>query len=394
MSSSNLVSVRIIEEAVYGVTPVAGNFKTARFISESLSGTPTTVESQQIRTDRYRSGQVLTGLNVGGDLNFEFAKEDVIELLISSAMMNPWQTFAVINVDLTIDTALKKITRATGTWPVTLKKGDICTLSGFLNTENNTQIMVKSILSTTEIEYISGSALTNEVGTGTGIKQADKLVIGVTKISVSLEKAFLDLTTKAIIYTGMLVSSMSLAIQYGQIVNGTFTFSGNGYREADTAGEFITNGRTIDPAATTQSMNGSVDMPFVANSAAGAFDASTFCIQSLNISLDNQLSTQTCIGEIAPTGYSPGTAAVAVELGAYLSDANWAIINKKLTQTPFEVGGLVKNNDGWLGFYMPAVQTSFDDPSSGGANQDVTLEMSGTARVGDLGESPLTFFRS
>lgn len=66
MSSSNLVRVAFIEEVAYGVTPGAGNFETARFTSENLSGTPDTVESQQIRTDRMSSGQVVTGLQVAG----------------------------------------------------------------------------------------------------------------------------------------------------------------------------------------------------------------------------------------------------------------------------------------------------------------------------------------
>lgn len=384
----------MIQEASYGETPVAGNFKTVRFISESLSGTPTTVESQQITTNRHSSGQILTGLNVGGDINFELAKEEVIDMLLASAMCSTWQTFSPITIDLTVDATLKTITRASGSWPVTMKKGDILTLSGFLETENNVQIMVKEITSATVIKYISGAPLADEVGTGTSFKQNDKIEIGTTQVSFSMERAYTDLTAKAIIYKGMIVSAMSLAIQYGQIANGTFTFSGNTYLPVEGAANFITNGRTIDPAATTQSLNGSVDMPFIANSAAGEFDASTFCIQSLNLSLDNQVTTKTCIGEIAPTGYGLGTAQVGVELSAYLGDSNWDIIGKKLTQEPFEVGGLLKNNDGWIGFYMPAVQVSFDDPSSGGANQEVTMDMSGTAKGGSAGESPLTFFRS
>jgi len=55
MSSANLVRLTAIEETVYGETPVAGNFKTARFTSEALSGTPDTSESQSIRTDRLSS---------------------------------------------------------------------------------------------------------------------------------------------------------------------------------------------------------------------------------------------------------------------------------------------------------------------------------------------------
>ena len=73
MSSSNQVRIATIKESTYGVTPPAGNFKTARYTSESLSGTPETTESEQIRQDRLSSGQITVGLNVGGDLNGELA---------------------------------------------------------------------------------------------------------------------------------------------------------------------------------------------------------------------------------------------------------------------------------------------------------------------------------
>ena len=90
MSSSNQVRVAFIEETVYGETPAAGNFIQARFTSDALSGTPDTVESQQIRVDRLSSGQVLTGLTVGGALNYELAKENSIDTLFEGAMFNTW----------------------------------------------------------------------------------------------------------------------------------------------------------------------------------------------------------------------------------------------------------------------------------------------------------------
>ena len=102
MSSSNLVRLAFIPEVTYGVTPGAGNFTTARFTSEGLSGTPQTVESQQIRTDRMSSGQVVVGLEVGGEVPFELAKEDAIDSLIESAMYNTWNVLAPITVDLDI----------------------------------------------------------------------------------------------------------------------------------------------------------------------------------------------------------------------------------------------------------------------------------------------------
>jgi len=126
----------------------------------------------------------------------------------------------------------------------------------------------------------------------------------------------------------------------------------------------------------------------------GVLDTVTFCIQSVTLSLNNNLTPQNCIGKIAATNFNPGTANISVELSAYLSDSNWAILAKKLTQESFSLAFQVKNSDGWYGFYLPALQVSFSDPSSGGNNSDVMLSMSGTAKVGSNGESSLFIFKS
>jgi len=394
MSSSNQVRVAVIEETVYGTTPGAGNFSTTRFTSDSLSGTPETTESQQIRTDRLSSGQVVTGLTVSGDINLELAKEAVVDSFIESAMYSTWQTSAVVTVDLTIDTIAGTVTRALGDFTADLVVGDMLTFTGFTNTINNTQVMVTEVTSATVIKYVGPDGLLDEVGSGTTYQLNDYVEIGTAKKSFSMEKSFLDLTTKAIVYKGMIASNMSHNIAYGEIINSTFSFSGNSYQEVSASTDFITNGRTVDAAATTNSLNGSVDMPFLINSAGGTLTQSTFCIQSISLGLNNNLTPQTCIGETAPIDYSEGTAQIEISLTAYLADDNWALLSKKLTQTPFSIGFMVKNNDGHYGFFLPAVQVSFEDPASAGQNQDVFLNMSGVAKVGSTGEKALRMFRS
>lgn len=394
MSSSNLVQIAVIPEVAYGVTPAAGNFKRARFISESLSGSAETTESQQIRTDRMSSGQVVTGLTVGGEVGFELAKENLLEDFISSAMLNNWVVSAPVVVDLSYDHVAKTLTRDSGDFNADVAVGDVLTLSGFVETENNTQVMVNKIVSATVISIGSPSNMVTEVGTGTSLKVADKITIGTTKKSFSMEKKFLDLTDKAIGYRGMLVDEMNLSVNYGEIVNGSFTFSGNDYQPTDSAATAMTNGRTIDPAATTNSMNGSVDMPFISTSSVGELTESNFCIQGVTLNLKNNYSAQTCIGKVAPKDYSAGMANVEFEMNAYLADNNWAILGKKLSQAPFAIGFGIKNEEGFYGFYLPAVQVSFDDPSSQGANQDISLSMKGVAKVGSLGESALVIYRA
>lgn len=394
MSSSNLVEINFIEETVLGETPGAGNFSTARFISEALSGTPETTESAQIRSDRLTSGQVVVGLTVGGELSFELAKEPEIDDFIESAMLSTFATSGAVTVDLTIDTTLKTITRAAGDFTLDLNVGDFISLTNFANAENNVQVMVTEVTSATVIKYTGPEGMVDEAGSETDYKLADKISIGTTKKSFSMIKKFIDLTNKAINYRGMLVNTMNLNVAYGEIVNGSFGFSGVDYDPVDAAVDFMTNGRTINAPSTTQSMNGSIDMPVIASSSVGTLDGVTFCIQNVELALANNLTAQQCIGKAAPKDYSPGSAGITVNLSAYLADDNWSIIKKKLTQESFALGFQVKNGDGWYGFYMPAVQVSFDDPASGGANQDVILSMSGTAKVGANGESSLYIYKS
>jgi hypothetical protein len=395
MSSSNLVKISIIKEATYGVTPVAGDFDSVRFVSESLSGTPGTTESKNIRTDRQSSGQVVTSLTVGGDLALELAKDPVIDDIIQSAMLSAWSTSAAVTVDLTLDATAKTLTRSTGDFTADLAVGDVITLAGFTDSIYNSQVMVSALTTTNVIAVVLPDTMIAATATGatTTYQLADKIAIGTTKTSFSMEKQFTDLTTKAINYRGMLVGELNSKIAYGEIVSMTAKFSGNDYDVADIASEFMTNTRTVNDAATTNSLNGSVDMPFLADSSGGTLTGATFCIQNVEINLNNNLNAQTCIGEVSPQNYTPGQASVGVNLTAYLADANWTLLAKKLTQDPFSIGFMVKNSGGWYGFYMPAIQVSFDDPASPGANQDIMLSMKGVGKVGASGESALTIYK-
>lgn len=393
MSSSNRVRVVSITETVYGETPAAGNFDSARFVSESLSGTPDTAESQLIREDRMSSGQIVVGLTVGGELTTELAKDSTLEEWFESAMYSTWVTTAPVVIDLSLDVSAKTLTRSGGDWNGQVRKGDIVILTGFTNTINNNEVMVANIVSATVIDVIVPDTMVTEVSSGNSFEVADYLEIGVTKKSFSMEKAFLDLTDKAINYRGMIVASMTLNATWGEIVSASFTFSGNDHEPVEAAAGFITDSRTINPAATTNPMNGSVDMPFIANDAGGTFEGSAFCIQSVETVLNNNLTPQTCIGEAAPNDYSEGVAQIAVSLNAYLEDSDWNLIAKKIDQTPFAIGYIVKNSGGFYGVFMPAVQVSFEDPASAGQNQDVFINASGTAKIGANGEKSLRIYR-
>ncbi len=368
-------------------------FKTARFTSEKYSGTPQTIESAQIRTDRMSSGQVVTGLQVVGGHSFELAKEGALEDFLESAMFNAWDETVITHTrSMALDATARTITCATGSFiDEGLVVGDIIVLSDFAGSGNNVPVQV-TIVTDLVLTYAgpSGMATVTESATYT---RADKLTIGITPKSLTIEKSFLDLTTKALLYKGALVSQMSLDVQYGQLISGSFETEANGYTSASAASEFLSYGEYIADPATTSTLNGSVDMPFITTNVTGTFAQDAFCLQSLKLSLSNNLQAQTCIGRAAPENYTPGTAQIKVDLSSYLKDANWGLLAKKLSQDAFAIGFMVKNTEGWYGFYMPAIQVSFEDPSSGGANQQISMNMQGTAKVGSGGESALAIYK-
>ena len=340
------------------------------------------------------SGQVVTGLTVESSHSFELAKEEALEDFMESAMYNTWDVMSLVTRALTVNIGPKTITAVSGSFVADgLVVGDFITLAGFTAPGNNVTVMVTSVAALT-IGYAGPEGMVNGTGGATTYKRADKLSIGVTKQSLCIEKAFLDLTNKAINYRGMIASSMELSVEYGSLITGSFGFSGNDYVTADAASEFQTFERYIEAPATTNSLNGSVDMPFLASDVTGTYLTDAFCIQSLSLNLSNNLTAQTCIGNIAPEDYTPGTANIEVSLSSYLKDGNWDLLAKKLSQESFALGFQVKNLGGWYAFYLPAIQVSFDDPSSGGANQDVSLDMSGSAKVGPGGTSALVIYRS
>lgn len=395
-TSSNRVRVAVIPETVYGETPVAGNFDSLRFTSESFSGTPETVESQQIRIDRMSSGQVVTGLTVAGAFDFELAKESILESLLESLMYSTWQVAAAVTVDLEIDILAKELIRATGDWatdPTPVVVGDFLTLSGFASPFNNTQVLVTEIVSATVIKVEYPKTAIAAVGTGTSYLRNDKLSIANTKKSFSVEKQFTDLTTKGINYRGMIVDTMSLNVAYGELISGSFTLAGNDYLTAATAGELMTNGRTVNPPATTQTLNGSVDMPIIATDASGTFSQEGLLLQSIAMNINNNHTPQNAIGNVAPVDHTPGTTQVELSISAYLANESWDLMGKKLTQEPFSLAFMLKNAGGFYGFYVPQVQLTFEDPSSGGQNQDILFDATGMGKVGANGESCITFYR-
>jgi len=405
MSSANLVSVVYTPETDYGEKPepISGvTLDTARFTSEALSGTPTTTTSAEIRTDRMSGGQVVTGLEVGGTIDYELSPAQFHDDFLEAGMMSAWVAQAVQNsiIELIPD-------------PADDQRADLNTTTGDFDTLG---VVVGDVLqlipptgSPVAVQVISRISSTNLiVATKRGeaaiaveaydVAIPQHLVIGTVQKSFVIGKSYLDVehdqTTDvhSQTYTGSVVSAFNVSANYGEIVTGNYTTLSNGYEQEYPSyqQQVVTGGGTVNPSSTTNSLNASVDVPLVTSDGV----ATDFCIESFTIDLDNGMAPSNCIGKSAPQNYTLGTANITIGANIYLSDSSYnAFMPAKLTQDPISMTFTMENTDGGYAFSFSAVQLSFPDPSSTGQDEQTMLEATGVAKVGPNGESALKIYK-
>lgn len=84
--SADQTQIGIVQESTYGVTPDTPVFQVLPITGESLVGNAATELSQSLNPSRQDLDSILTGLDVAGSLDFEFAKTPAMTLMLESAM--------------------------------------------------------------------------------------------------------------------------------------------------------------------------------------------------------------------------------------------------------------------------------------------------------------------
>ena len=407
MSSGNLVSVVYVPETAYGIpdTPLSGvTAETARFTSESISGTPTTTTSANIRTDRASSGMVVTGLDTGGGLDFELSSGQYFDDFFEASMMSDWIAAATLSdtVSLTPNPlddqeALLEVVGDLST--INLTAGDFVQIVPAIGSPVN--VWVISVDSTTEATVATKRGEEAIVAQSLDVTIPQHLNVGAQTIgsSFTIGKAYTDVLRDASTdqlsqtYTGMLVNGWNVAGTYGEIVTGSFDTLGNGYIQEPAESyeqQIETAGGTVNPAGTDLPLNASIDFPLVIAGSA----ATEFCIESIEITLGNNLDPTNCIGKASPTDYTLGTAQIDISMSAYLSETSYtSLMAQKLSLAPLALGFTATNSSGGFGFYIAAAQLSFPDPSSEGQDTQTMIEAAGTAKVPDDQSSPLVVYK-
>lgn len=342
-------------------------------------------------------GQVVTGLDVGGDISFELARGSFFDDFFEAGLMGTWAAASTaVAATFTPDGTDDQKGVIAGTGSTTgLAVGDVVILVDGTSGDKG----LFTVITITDADTMTVASKRGQAAS-TGMSSRPSYVdIGAVQNSFTTSKSYKDVSHLATtdnhgqVYSGTLVSGFSVDASYGSIVTGSFNLVGNGYDQTTGPSyeqQVVAGGGTVNPAGTSQSLNASIDVPVL--TVGGV--ASTWCAESLSLSLDNGLTPQNCLGKIAATKYELGTASISIDLSVYNSDSAFDdLMPAKLTQVPVSMVITMMNADGGYAFAFSALQLSGNDPSAGGANSPVMLDMSGVARVGVNQESALRVYR-
>lgn len=212
MTVSNRVRLAVVKEVTPGTTPAittTTRMRSARYTGETLSFSPTFVDSDEIRADRMLNDPIRVQQAPAGGINYELSypvDRSPMSEFLSSAFFSPWVNTPTFDNDGVADSVLTDAGTVANTYAVVsggaaVVVGMLARVTGFAESANN------------QIFRVASSTATTIVGTAIGLTAqtappaAAKLkVVGfqgasadITATATGLASTVLDFTTLGLV---------------------------------------------------------------------------------------------------------------------------------------------------------------------------------------------------
>lgn len=371
MSDADRVQVSIEKESTFATAPTGSNYQEMRLTSDSLQQATTTVQSQEIRSDRQVADIIRTDISASGDLGVELSFSTYDEL-IAAALQHANAAFEADPGD--VDTADTGISVSSGqfvhatSWAREPAVGEWIKVSGFTtNAGNNGYFKVAAKSSTTITPENAAGLVDESAGDSVTIAGSGYADNGTDLETFTIVKQFQDLSNIFALYKGMGVNGWSLEAAVGAILTGTFSFLGS--KEESAASH---PGTGVDTATTTSVMN-SIDHIKVILEGAATFNATQF-----SLSLENNLRARQQLGTLGAISLGSGQIGLSGSLQSYLADSS--LIDKYLNFTTSSLAVAIEDGAGnGMVVELPSVKYTNGARVAGGLNQDVIADMQWSA---------------
>jgi hypothetical protein len=390
MSDANRVQVSLLEEATWGTTPSSA-FLELPITGATMSESPTTVRSNQLRSDAQFAGTKRASVEPSASFDFEL-QGDNLDILMRAALRNTassgdWST--PVNIDETGDISAG----ASNTYVVTtanftsqnIAVGQWIYVGGFTNAANNGWKKV-AIIAAKLLTLATGSTTTTEAAGSLAITMDSSYIRnGAELTSFSAQMEYLDQTNLFRLITGNRINSFSLDISAQSIITGSIGMSGKTMtRPTAKSGSGSVTGYTENEVMSE------VDA-FTGFWIDGA-EVTTYEMVSTSLNISANSRPQSGLGNLAKIGMQLGPLEVSGSMEFYLETANFGTLQDMLLNyTSFELAYAITDGAGHqYHIVLPKCHLTSEAGSVAGVDSDVMLSFDFAAEPATIGAETKT----
>jgi hypothetical protein len=375
--------LRYIPEATQGVTPGSGNGINLRMTNQSLKAAVKTVKSNEISSTRMVSGSTNVDIDVDGGFDFEMSGKEY-DPFLEGVVYGSFAHYGTAGLGTTFSctTAADSITAAVAP----------TTTSAFTNLANGSWIKLNPPVgaSTAIKDYfadkwfkVSGTtstvitldASTQIAAPGLGITAVAGYAITQSVVSngntdkyFTFEYDQTDIVQK-LWYKGCQTNTLSLKLEVGSIITGSFGFIGMSH---DISATTVLPGSPV-ASQSLEVMNAVTDVGMVMENGANLLTAGSF-IKSVSLDINNNLRAQKAVGVYGNAGVGTGELAVSGSMEVYFTDATYYRKWLDGTTTSLVIGMADQAGNGYL-VELDKVKFRDGGLNPGGKDSDVMLSL-------------------
>ena len=359
------------------------NFVELPITGGSMSESPDTVRSSQLRSDAQLADMKRTGVEPTAAFDFEMQADNMDNILraaLRNSPANTWSNFAITATTISATASDKSLNDSGSGFSTSIPKGSWIYVSGFTgDTSNNGWKQVSKTTAPTAAKIIVEQTLVDDGATESVTITSSEIRNGADLTSFSLQMANLDIASTFRLITGARITDFGLNISSQSIITGNVGFSGKRMTRptsASGAGS-VTTAADVDVMSEVTAFDGFW---------IGGSEITTYEMVSASLNISTTARPQVGLGNLQKVGMNLGPIDVTGSVEFYLESANYATLQDYLLGfTSFEFAFALSDGTNRYFFHMPQVKLTSEPGTVGGIDTDMMLSFDFAADPADIG---------
>ena len=359
------------------------NFVELPITGGSMSESPDTVRSSQLRSDAQLADMKRTGVEPTAAFDFEMQADNMDNILraaLRNSPANTWSNFAITATTISATASDKSLNDSGSGFSTSIPKGSWIYVSGFTgDTSNNGWKQESKTTAPTAAKIIVEQTLVDDGATESVTITSSEIRNGSDLTSFSLQMANLDIASTFRLITGARITDFGLNISSQSIITGNVGFSGKRMTRptsASGAGS-VTTAADVDVMSEVTAFDGFW---------IGGSEITTYEMVSASLNISTTARPQVGLGNLQKVGMNLGPIDVTGSVEFYLESANYATLQDYLLGfTSFEFAFALSDGTNRYFFHMPQVKLTSEPGTVGGIDTDMMLSFDFAADPADIG---------